>query len=54
MMPDIAECRQCHGGVQDDSKLASECVMCHQFHVPGRGVFDSRMRAVARVAKELE
>jgi hypothetical protein len=48
LMPVIAECKQCHGGAQDDRKLASECVMCHQFHVPGRGMFDSKMRAVAR------
>jgi predicted CXXCH cytochrome family protein len=48
LMPVIAECKQCHGGAQEDTKLASECVMCHQFHVPGRGLFDSRMRAVAR------
>jgi predicted CXXCH cytochrome family protein len=55
MMPDIAECRQCHGGAQDDTKVASECVMCHQFHVPGRGVFDSRMRAVAKaLTRELK
>jgi predicted CXXCH cytochrome family protein len=48
LMPVINECKQCHGGAQDAKKVVSECVMCHQFHVPGRGLFDSRMRAVAR------
>ena len=36
-MPDIASCRACHGGSQSaPNKLTSSCLMCHEFHVPGR------------------
>lgn len=41
LMPAIAECRTCHGGTADTSKLPSDCLMCHQFHVEGRGLFDA-------------
>ena len=37
LMPRIAECRRCHGGVDDSKRIASGCLMCHQFHLPGRG-----------------
>jgi predicted CXXCH cytochrome family protein len=40
LMPVIAQCRTCHGAVNDTVKLASDCVMCHQFHLPGRGLLD--------------
>jgi hypothetical protein len=42
LMPAIADCRTCHSGVDDRNKLASDCVMCHQFHLPDRGLFDQR------------
>jgi predicted CXXCH cytochrome family protein len=41
LMPAIAQCRACHGGQGDRTKLASDCLTCHQFHLPGRGLFDS-------------
>jgi predicted CXXCH cytochrome family protein len=44
LMPSIAVCRQCHGGAGDTTKLASDCGMCHQFHLPGRGLFDAGAR----------
>jgi hypothetical protein len=41
LMPRIAKCRECHGGAGDTSKLSSDCVMCHRFHLPQRGRFDT-------------
>jgi len=40
LMPRIAKCRECHGDAGDASKLSSDCVMCHRFHLPNRGRFD--------------
>jgi predicted CXXCH cytochrome family protein len=37
LMPAIRQCRDCHGGANDTIRLASDCVMCHQLHIPGRG-----------------
>lgn len=37
LMPRIQECRTCHGGTQEEGKLASSCIMCHRLHIPGRG-----------------
>ncbi len=37
LMPDIKECRTCHGGSHDKTRLASDCTMCHRLHIPGRG-----------------
>jgi predicted CXXCH cytochrome family protein len=48
LMPSIAVCRQCHGGAADTSKLASDCGMCHTFHLPGRGLFDSGLHPTGR------
>jgi predicted CXXCH cytochrome family protein len=36
LMPDIETCRACHGG--PDSRLATTCVGCHNFHLAGRGI----------------
>lgn len=41
LMPGIDTCRDCHGGAKDEKKLASDCMMCHQFHLPNRGLFDA-------------
>ena len=38
LMPDIASCRECHGGGNARNKLASDCVDCHVFHLPGKGL----------------
>ena len=32
LMPDINNCRDCHGSKDDDSKVSSSCVLCHGFH----------------------
>jgi hypothetical protein len=40
LMPGIRECRTCHSGANAKNKLPSDCLMCHQFHLPGRGLFD--------------
>jgi hypothetical protein len=40
LMPAIRECRTCHAGANSKEKLPSDCLMCHQFHLPGRGLFD--------------
>jgi hypothetical protein len=42
LMPAIADCRMCHAGPDTKDKLPSDCVMCHQFHLPDRGLFDQR------------
>ena len=42
LMPAIAECRACHTGAGEKGKLPSDCLMCHQFHLPGRGLFDQQ------------
>jgi hypothetical protein len=39
LMPEIKECRGCHGGGHDKARLASDCTMCHRLHLPGRGDF---------------
>jgi hypothetical protein len=41
LMPRIAKCRECHGDAGDTSKVSSDCVMCHRFHLPNRGRFDT-------------
>ena len=33
LMPDIANCRQCHGGEDAENLLASNCITCHKFHL---------------------
>jgi hypothetical protein len=37
LMPDIKQCRSCHGGSHERARLASGCTMCHRLHLPGRG-----------------
>jgi hypothetical protein len=37
LMPDIKQCRSCHGGSRERARLASGCTMCHRLHLPGRG-----------------
>jgi hypothetical protein len=39
LMPHIEQCQVCHGGGQDQKRLASDCTMCHRLHLPGRGDF---------------
>lgn len=34
LMPDIANCRSCHGGEHSRNKLASTCISCHVYHIP--------------------
>lgn len=38
LMPDIASCRECHGGGNARNKLASECIDCHVFHLKDTGL----------------
>jgi len=42
LMPNIDVCRTCHSGAEDRKKLPSDCLMCHQFHLPDRGLFDQQ------------
>jgi hypothetical protein len=37
-MPTVSVCRDCHGD-DDRRKVASTCIMCHDFHNAGRGPF---------------
>jgi predicted CXXCH cytochrome family protein len=39
LLPDIARCRECHGGPGTSAKVASDCLMCHPFHIPNRGTW---------------
>ncbi len=33
LMPDIASCRDCHGGEHSKNKVASSCISCHAYHI---------------------
>jgi hypothetical protein len=35
LIPDLANCRQCHSGADGGSKVASTCVACHRYHQSG-------------------
>lgn len=35
MLPDLAGCRTCHGGVASKDKVQSTCIDCHQLHRGG-------------------
>jgi predicted CXXCH cytochrome family protein len=35
LMPPVESCRDCHGGEDATNRLASTCVECHVFHIPG-------------------
>ena len=49
LMPGIATCRECHGDLGDANKVHSDCLMCHQFHLPNRGLFDPVQRKAAEI-----
>jgi hypothetical protein len=39
LLPDIASCRQCHGGEHASNLVPTTCINCHAFHDaahPGR------------------
>jgi hypothetical protein len=48
LMPTLKECRACHSGPDDTEKLPSDCLMCHKFHLPDRGLFDQDATIKAR------
>ncbi len=48
LMPTLKECRSCHGGPSTKEKLPSDCLMCHKFHLPNRGLFDEESTIRAR------
>lgn len=50
LMPAITECRTCHTGANSKEKLPSDCLMCHQFHLPGRGLFDEQATAESQAS----
>lgn len=37
LLPPLASCRECHGGEKATNKVPSTCIMCHDFHLSGRG-----------------
>ena len=39
LLPGISRCRECHGGTDTSAKVASDCLMCHPFHIPNRGLW---------------
>lgn len=36
LLPKVATCQKCHAGENATSKVASTCVTCHAFHLPGK------------------
>jgi len=32
LLPELSDCRSCHGGADDDDRTASPCVTCHGYH----------------------
>ena len=48
LIPGISRCRECHGGSDSSAKVASDCLMCHPFHVPNRGLW---LRTTANTAQ---
>jgi hypothetical protein len=48
LMPTLKECRACHAGPEDKEKTPSDCLMCHQFHLPNHGLFDQDATIRAR------
>jgi len=51
LMPTITKCRECHGDNNDSTKLSSDCVMCHRFHLPNRGQYDKAATRQARLSQ---
>ena len=39
LLPTISRCRECHGGAETAAKVTSDCLMCHPFHIPNRGLW---------------
>lgn len=33
LLPDLASCRECHGGEQSRSDVPSSCALCHSYHM---------------------
>lgn len=51
LLPDIARCRECHGGADTTAKVASDCLMCHLFHIPTRGAWLRTARSSRQPAR---
>jgi len=49
-MPTVSVCRDCHGD-DDRRKVASTCIMCHDFHNAGRGPFSESRPDTAAARK---
>lgn len=48
LIPEIKICRECHGGKKDKDKLPSDCLMCHKFHLPNRGLLDETQKTITK------
>lgn len=54
LMPAIKICRDCHTDRGGDGKLASPCIECHRYHVPGNlGLYASNDKIQANIDKAL-
>lgn len=51
LLPDIARCRECHGGTAATAKVASDCLMCHPFHIATRGAWLRTARGSRQAAQ---
>jgi len=47
LMPGIDNCRDCHGNERSDNLLASACITCHRYHVPGNPAMAAQTRETA-------
>lgn len=39
LLPGVENCRDCHGGAHAEDKYASTCIVCHEFHLPGKPAY---------------
>ena len=51
LLPGIARCQECHGGTGNSAKVASDCLMCHPFHIPSRGLWLRTARDAGQAAR---
>ena len=47
MLPNVASCRDCHGGETTSLPVPSNCAMCHDYHMD-QGVPDALLRQQVR------
>lgn len=41
LLPDIANCRQCHGDIESGAQVRSACIDCHEYHLADTPLWDT-------------